>query len=84
MPTRAETALARVRALCLSFPGATERPSHGAPTFFVGKKSFLTFVDNHHGDARLDRKAPWAVLAKTIEDAYATRASSKPARTGRR
>ncbi|HVK74014.1 MAG TPA: MmcQ/YjbR family DNA-binding protein [Kofleriaceae bacterium] len=122
MPTRAETALARVRALCLSFPGATERPSHGAPTFFVGKKSFLTFVDNHHGDgrlaiwcaagpdaqaalveadpevffvppyvghlgwigARLDRKAPWAILAKTIEDAYATRASSKPARTGRR
>ena len=48
------TALERVRALCLAVPEAVERPSHGAPTFFVsGKRSFATFVDNHHGDGRL-------------------------------
>lgn len=50
----AATALARVRKLALAHPGATERPSHGAPTWFAGtSKSFATFVDNHHGDGRL-------------------------------
>lgn len=46
--------LERVRALCLALPETTERPSHGAPTFFVqGKKSFVMYLDNHHGDGRL-------------------------------
>jgi hypothetical protein len=43
-----------VREICLSFPETSERLSHGAPTFFVrGKKSFVTFMDDHHGDGRL-------------------------------
>ncbi len=47
-------ALDRVRQLCLALPETTERLSHGAPTFFVrDKKTFVTFVDNHHGDGRL-------------------------------
>jgi len=34
--------LARVRKICLSFPEVTERPSHGAPAFFVrGKTTFV-------------------------------------------
>ena len=43
-------ALDRVRAICLGLPDVTERPSHGAPTWFVrGKKTFLTFwIDGHH------------------------------------
>ena len=46
--------LERVRALCLSLPEVTERPSHGAPTRFVrGKKTFVMFHDDHHGDGRL-------------------------------
>jgi hypothetical protein len=46
--------LERVRALCLALPETTERPSHGAPTFFVrDKRSFVTYQDNHHGDGRL-------------------------------
>src|SRR5438552_10656016 len=46
--------LARVRRICLARPGTTERASHGAPTFFVrDKKSFVTYVDDHHGDGRL-------------------------------
>jgi hypothetical protein len=53
MPSSA-AALVRVRKLCLAHPDTTERLSHGAPTFFVGdKRSFVTFVDNHHGDGRL-------------------------------
>ncbi len=54
MPTSAAAALARVRKFCLAHPGTTERLSHGAPTFFVAQKlSFVSFVDNHHGDGRL-------------------------------
>jgi hypothetical protein len=42
-----------VRAICLAFPEASERPSHGEPTFFVqGKRSFATVWDSHHGDGR--------------------------------
>ncbi len=45
--------LERLRALCLALPEVTERPSHGAPTFFVrGKRSFLMVLDDHHGDGR--------------------------------
>jgi hypothetical protein len=45
--------LERVREHCLSLPGTTERPSHGAPTWFVGGKTFVSFHDDHHGDGRL-------------------------------
>jgi hypothetical protein len=35
-------------------PEVTERLSHGAPTFFVrGKKTFVSCMDDHHGDGRL-------------------------------
>jgi hypothetical protein len=43
--------LARLRAICLAFPDATERPSHGAPTFFVrDKKTFVQFWYHGHHD----------------------------------
>lgn len=43
-----------VRRLCLALPETEERLSHGAPTFFVrGKKSFVMYMDDHHGDGRL-------------------------------
>jgi hypothetical protein len=45
--------LARVRKLCLALPGATERTSHGEPTFFVRGKVFVMFANNHHGDGRI-------------------------------
>ncbi|HZN77335.1 MAG TPA: MmcQ/YjbR family DNA-binding protein [Micromonosporaceae bacterium] len=42
------SSLDRVRAICLAFPGVTERLSHGAPTWFV-RRSFVTYwVDGHH------------------------------------
>ena len=47
-------ALERVRRICLALPEVNERPSHGAPTFFVrDKKTFVMFHDDHHGDGRL-------------------------------
>jgi hypothetical protein len=46
--------LDRVRGLCLALPETTERLSHGAPTFFIrDKRTFVTFMDDHHGDGRL-------------------------------
>ena len=46
-------ALGIVRQIGLAFPETSERPSHGAPTFFVGgKRSFATVWDNHHQDGR--------------------------------
>ncbi len=54
MSTRAAAALERVRKVCLSFPETSERPSHGAPAFFIRRnRSFVMFVNNHHGDGRL-------------------------------
>jgi hypothetical protein len=45
--------LTRIRELCLALPETSERPSHGAPTFFVrGKRAFLMVMRNHHGDGR--------------------------------
>ncbi len=42
-----ERALARLRRVCLELPEVEERPSHGAPTFFVrGKKSFVMVLTN--------------------------------------
>jgi hypothetical protein len=40
----------RIRAICQAFPEVTERPSHGAPTWFVrDRKAFLTlWPDGHH------------------------------------
>lgn len=54
-----DQALAAVRQICLSFPEASERLSHGAPTWFVrDKKTIATFTDDHHGDGRLAMWCP--------------------------
>ena len=34
---------------CLGLPAVTERVSHGDPAFFVQKKCFVMFKNNHHG-----------------------------------
>ena len=65
-----ETALAHVRRICAALPEVEERPSHGAPTFFVrGKKSIAMFLDDHHGDGRLALwcAAPAGVQAELVE-----------------
>lgn len=48
-----ETHLQRVRAICNTFPETTEKLSHGEPTFFVRKKVFVTFANNHHDDGHI-------------------------------
>jgi hypothetical protein len=45
--------LKKVRAFVHALPNVTEKISHGFPGFFVKKKGFAYFLDNHHGDGRL-------------------------------
>jgi hypothetical protein len=53
--------LDKIREICLALPQTTERLSHGAPTFFIqGKRSYLMFLNDHHGDGRL---ALWCAAA---------------------
>jgi hypothetical protein len=55
--------LVRVREIIGRWPETSEKLSHGAPTFWGGKKTFATIHDNHHGDARL---ALW--IKSTFDD----------------
>jgi hypothetical protein len=62
----AKQALTRVRAICLALPEATERLSHGSPTFFIrDKKTFVMFLDDHHGDGRL---ALWVAAPPGVQE----------------
>src|SRR5271170_711408 len=70
----ADAALARVREICLRFPGAEEKLSHGMPSFHVRGKMFVNFVDSHHGDARL------AVWCKAMPDEQRRLVASDPER----
>jgi hypothetical protein len=46
--------LERIRRLCLALPETSERLSHGSPTWFIReKRSFVMYLDDHHGDGRL-------------------------------
>jgi hypothetical protein len=52
--------LKRIRAICMTFPEAAEKLSHGSPAFFIEKgKVYAYFWNNHHGDGHT------AALVKT-------------------
>ena len=45
--------LSRVRRVCAALPATSEKLSHGEPTFFVDKKVFAMFDNNHHHDGHI-------------------------------
>jgi hypothetical protein len=58
--------LETLRRLCLALPEATERLSHGEPTWFVrGRTTFVTYADHHHDD----RLAFWCAAAPGVQEA---------------
>jgi predicted DNA-binding protein (MmcQ/YjbR family) len=66
--------LDRLRRICLALPGATERLSHGEPTWFIrDKKSFVTFANHHHDD----RVAFWCAAPAGLQTSMV---GSDPAR----
>ena len=68
-------ALKRVREICLAFPETSERPSHGSPAFFIReKKTFVMFLNDHHGDGRL---ALWCAAPAGLQDALISEDSER-------
>ena len=64
----------RVRRICMALPEATEKRSHGEPTFFVRKKVFAMCANNHHNDGRIAvwLPAPPGLQEMLIESAPGT------------
>lgn len=58
--------LERVRKFCLALPEVEEKLSHGEPTFFVKKKVFVMFANNHHNDGRV---AIWSAATSEVQQA---------------
>jgi len=62
--------LERVRKICLALPDVNERLSHGSPNFFIrDKRSFVAYLDDHHGDGRL---ALWCASSADVQQMLAT------------
>ena len=59
----------RVREICLALPEATERLSHGTPSFFVGKQFVMLSVNGHHDNhfPHLWCAAPPGAQAELVE-----------------
>lgn len=56
----AEGLLAEVRRCCMELPEVAEGPTHGAPTWFVRRRSFAKFVDPEHHRLEEPHVALWA------------------------
>lgn len=65
-----EKQIVRVRRICMALPETTEKISHGEPTWFVRKKVFAMFSNNHHNDGHVavTCPAPLGVQAGLIEE----------------
>jgi hypothetical protein len=63
--------LQRLRKICLGLPDTMEQVSHGEPTFFVKKRVFAMFSNNHHGDGHVGvwLPAPPGLQEALIEEA---------------
>jgi hypothetical protein len=59
-----EDHLRRVRRICTSLPETSEKLSHGEPTFFVRKKVFCMYANNHHNDGHI---AVWIPAAPGLQ-----------------
>lgn len=60
------TSLDRVREICLGLPETNERLSHGQPAFFIrDKKTFVMYMDDHHGDGR---RALWCAAPEGAQE----------------
>ena len=72
--TKGGGTLGRIRAICEALPEVTEGEKHGRPCFEVRGKTFVMFMDNHHGDGRL------AIWCKAPPGAQGTLVESDPSR----
>jgi hypothetical protein len=82
MIVTSETQIDRVRKLCLALPGASEKLSHGEPTFFVAKRVFVMVANNHHSDGHTAIWIPAAPGAQAAMIAEAPEIYFKPPYVG--
>jgi hypothetical protein len=80
--TTAELQIDRVRRLALALPGASEKLSHDEPTFFVAKRVFVMFANNHHSDGHTAIWIPAAPGAQATMIAEAPETYFKPPYVG--
>jgi hypothetical protein len=66
---RKEDPFKKLRQLIFALPETSEKLSHGAPTFWGGKKTFASFHLDHHGDGRIGLwlKLPPGAQASLVE-----------------
>jgi len=60
-PGAGERQIERVRRVCMALPETVEKLSHGEPTFFIRKKVFAMFSNNHHNDGHVAVMIPAAI-----------------------
>ena len=60
------SAVARLRAMCLAFPDAVEKRSHGEPTWFAGKGKVFAMLDNHHHGGK--RLSVWLPMPPGVQE----------------
>jgi len=60
-----EEQLHRIRGICTALPETSEKLSHGEPTFFVHKKVFVMFANNHHNDGHV---AVWLPVPSGLQE----------------
>lgn len=69
-----EEHLHRVRRICTALPETSEKLSHGEPTFFVNKKVFVMFANNHHNDGHV---AVWLPASPGLQEMLIQNAPEK-------
>ncbi|HKR66396.1 MAG TPA: MmcQ/YjbR family DNA-binding protein [Thermoanaerobaculia bacterium] len=68
----AESLIARVREIAMALPDATEKLSHGEPSWFVNGRQFATMDNNHHGSGHV------AVVCNAEEGAQEALVAAEP------
>lgn len=72
---RDDDSVERLRTICLALPEASERMSHGEPSWFVrDKRQFVTLSDHHHRD---DHLSFWCAAAPGVQDALVEEAPNR-------
>jgi hypothetical protein len=77
-----EEHLGRVRRICAALPETTEKLSHGEPTFFVRKRVYAMFANNHHNDGHIAVWIPAGPGLQTMLTQTAPKAFFRPPYVG--
>ena len=80
--TQGEEQIERVRRICLALPETSEKISHGEPTWFVAKKVFAMFSNNHHNDRHIAVTVPAAIGIQEMLVAKAPKKFYRPPYVG--